>query len=152
MSQLHPVNKSFCLHQLFESNYDKLLRLIPQLHSINSPRMVAELEHKPTLTLSVREKTRFTLLLQLSYQCQDGTDTLPASVVPAMLIRVYLDSKAAEVIAHASNLLSLPAIDYPKAVLNAKWPNNYLLDKWLTHCLSQGYLLTETSTTQAMPA
>lgn len=151
MSQLNPVNKSFCLHQLFESNYHKLLRLIPQLHSIKSTQMLAEPGNKPALELAVLSKTKFTLELQLGYLCPSDVDALTDNN-PVLVIRVYLDSKTAEVITQSSNLLSLPATDYPKAILDAKWPDNYLLDKWLTHCLGQGYLLTEASRSPAIPA
>ncbi|HFD13400.1 MAG TPA: DUF1249 domain-containing protein [Crenotrichaceae bacterium] len=151
MSQLNPVNKSFCLHQLFESNYFKLLRLIPQLHAIQSPQMQAELGNKPALHLTILDKTRFTLEIQLAYDCQTGA-TEPLNAESSLHIRIYLDSKTAEVITLSADLHLLPANDYPKAAVDAKWPDNYMLDKWLTHCLTQGYRLTEANHPQAIPA
>jgi uncharacterized protein YqiB (DUF1249 family) len=151
MSQINPVNKSFCLHQLFESNYLKLQRLIPQLNAIQSSTIIAQLHQKPALKLTVIEKTNFTLQIQLTFFNQNGNNELVDSD-SSIKIRIYLDTKSAEVITNSANLLSMPAIDYPKAALDAKWPSNYLLDKWLTHCLSQGYLLFEAAHSQPIPA
>jgi uncharacterized protein YqiB (DUF1249 family) len=151
MSQLNPINKSFCLHQLFESNYLKLLRLIPQLHSIQSSSMIAELHNKPALRLTVVEKTKFTIDLQLRFFSHNDANE-QVNMDTALNIRIYLDTKAAEVITTSSNLLSMPAKDYPKAALDAKWPANYQLDKWLTHCLGEGYQLLETSYSLPIPA
>ena len=143
MNQLNPVNKSFCLHQLFESNYLKLLRLIPELHYIQSSSMTAQLYKKPALKLIVIEKTTHTLTIQLGFFSDDG-ETALGDTESSLNIRIYLDTKSAEVMTVSANLLSIPSKDYPKAALDAKWPDNYLLDKWLNHCLSQGYqLLTQ---------
>lgn len=143
MSQLNPVNKSFCLHQLFESNYLKLLRLIPELHCIQSSSMTALLSNKPALKLIVIEKTTHTLTIQLVFFSDNG-ETALVDTGSSPNIRVYLDTKSAEVMTTSTNLLSIPGKNYPKAALDAKWPDNYLLDKWLNHCLSQGYqLLTQ---------
>jgi uncharacterized protein YqiB (DUF1249 family) len=151
MNLLNPINKSFCLHQLFESNYLKLLRLIPQLHSIQSSSMITELHNKPALRLTVVEKTKFTVDLQLRFvSLNDANEQI--NMDTSLDIRIYLDTKSAEVITTSSNLLSMPAKDYPKAALDAKWPANYQLDIWLTHCLSEGYQLLETSYSLPIPA
>lgn len=151
MSELNLVNKSFCLHQLFESNYNKLLCLVPDLHSITSPIIIAQPNNKPKLRLSVLEQGAFTLEVQLTYHCNSDINEIE-DADSSVNIRIYLDSKTAEIITFRPELLSLPATDYPKAALNAKWSLNYQLDKWLTHCLSQGYQLIETKQSQAIPA
>ncbi len=151
MSQLNPVNKSFCLHQLFESNYLKLLRLIPQLHCIQSSNITAQVLNKPALKLVVVEKSTHTLTVQLIF-CSDNGEIELIDTDTSLNIRIYLDTKSAEVITTTNNLLSIPAKNYPKAALDAKWPDNYLLDKWLSHCLSQGYKLQERSNSHPMPA
>jgi uncharacterized protein YqiB (DUF1249 family) len=151
MSQLNLVNKSFCLHQLFESNYLKLLRLIPQLHCIQSSSITAQPCNKPALKLSVIEKTTHTLTIQLTF-CGDNGETELIDTDSSHNIRIYLDTKSAEVMTTPTNLLTISGKNYPKAALDAKWPDNYLLDKWLSHCLNQGYELLETSHDQPIPA
>jgi uncharacterized protein YqiB (DUF1249 family) len=151
MNLLNPVNKSFCLHQLFESNYLKLVRLIPQLHCIQSSSITAQLYNKPALKLIVVEKTTHTLTIQLTFCSNDGEIEL-IDTDSSHNIRIYLDTKSAEVMTAPTNLLSIPGNNYPKAALDAKWPDNYLLDKWLSHCLSQGYELLETAHDQPIPA
>ncbi|MEE9412058.1 MAG: DUF1249 domain-containing protein [Methylococcales bacterium] len=151
MNQLNPINKSFCLHQLFESNYLKLLRLIPQLHCIHSSSITAQLHNKPVLKLIVIEKTTYTLTVQLVF-CSDNGETELIDTDASLNIRIYLDIKSAEVMTTPTNLLSISGNNYPQAALDAKWPDNYLLDKWLSYCLSQGYELQETSHSQPIPA
>jgi uncharacterized protein YqiB (DUF1249 family) len=113
--------------------------------------MMAQLHNKPALILTVIEKSRFTLEIELKFHNQNGKYALIDADSSAN-IRVYLDTQSVEVITSSTNLLSMPAIDYPLAALDAKWPGNYQLDKWLTHCLSQGYQLLETTHSQPMPA
>lgn len=150
MSQLNPVNKSFCLQQLYESNYHKLQQLIPQLHTIQSASLLATTDNKPSLQLRILEKNRYTLDIQLSYQSQ--TDVKQPIFEETLDIRIYLDCKTAEIISAPLGLHAVPAADYPKAALDSKWPDNYLLDKWLTHCLCQGYRLIEFPQYQVIPA
>ncbi len=151
MHQLTLVNKPFCLHQLFESNYHKLLRLIPQLHSIQSSAMISEPSDKPTLSLKVIEKTKYTLEIHLCYHCHADIHETIGTDAP-LKIRVYLDTQLAEIIAASTHLTTVPAKDYPKAALEAKWLDNYHFEKWLTYCLSQGYQMIETPQIQAIPA
>lgn len=150
MSQLNPVNKSFCLQQLYESNYRKLQQLIPQLQTIQSSSLLATTNNKPSLQLQVLEKNRYTLDIQLSYQSQID---IQQPIFEEMLhIRIYLDCKTAEILSKPLGLHAVPPVDYPKAALDSKWPANYLLDKWLTHCLYQGYRLIEFPQYQVIPA
>ena len=138
MSLLNPVNKSFCLHTLCESNYYKLLRLIPDLPQIGESA-IASPAGKPTLHFRLIDKTPYTLTLELTHCFEDQTD---AFFEPAVRIRAYLDAKTAEVLADHNR----PHIEHAfrqteraDKIMDYKWTLNYFLEKWLNHCLQLGY-------------
>lgn len=135
MSQLNPVNKFFCLQSLCESNFSKLLRLIPHLRVLDKCS-VAYLGSKPALHLKMIEKSTYTLTLELSYCFHSGHQPL---FEPALKLRVYLDASMVEVMSDCERprwrLRSLVG----QEVLEHKWQMNYFLDKWLDHCLQRGY-------------
>lgn len=138
MIALQPVNKPYCLHKLCESNYNRLLRLVPSLHQLNSS-VKARVEGKPTLYLSLLEKAPFTLTLELSHCFDEG---LKAYFEPAVKVRVYLDAQAVEVLHDDSRPPVHHAFrHYPgiQKTLDYKWSLNYFLEKWLHHCLAHGY-------------
>ncbi len=147
-ARLRPVNKPYCLHELCEANYHRLLRLIPTLHQLDDS-MTASVNGKPVLFLSLLEKAPYTLILELGHCFDDG---IQAYSEPAVKIRVYLDAQTVEVI-HDYNR---PAINhafrhYPgiQKTLDYKWSLNYFLEKWLHHCLGHGYQFDGTQTEQA---
>ncbi|MGR9101194.1 MAG: DUF1249 domain-containing protein [Gammaproteobacteria bacterium] len=138
MSKVQPVNKSFCLEKICESNYKKLFRLIPDLHAIDrgaigfSPR-------RPDLHLEIVEKAPYTLTLQLSH-CFNIR--LSEFLEPAVKIRVYLDARTAEVIRDHVRTDVCKAIRNPgliTEIMDYKWTLNYFLDKWLAHCIGADY-------------
>ncbi|MCK5872789.1 MAG: DUF1249 domain-containing protein [Methylococcales bacterium] len=148
MTALHPVNKPHCLHKLCESNYHRLLRLVPSLHQLERSA-TAKVAGKPTLYLSLLEKAPFTLTLELSHCFDEG---MKAYFEPAVKVRVYLDAQAVEVVHDNSR----PAINhafrhYPgiQKTLDYKWALNYFLEKWLHHCLGHGYHFNSIPTQQA---
>lgn len=138
MSQLQPINTSWCLEKLCESNYQKLFRLIPNLCSLSNNAIGYTLD-KPPLHLYVLERDRYTLTIELSYSFNHLS---AEQILPAVKIRVYLDARLAEVIRDYDR----PAVNYvyknPAAIReiqNYKWRLNYFLDKWLDHCLQTEY-------------
>ena len=142
MSQLHPVNTSLCLEKICESNYLKLLRLIPNLNSVNKTA-VGRTENFPALHLDILERSPYTLTIELSHCFQQPLTDLFA---PAVKIRVYLDAKLAEVIRDNDR----PAVGHvyrnPARTLEIqdyKWRLNYFLQKWLDHCLKTQYQFVE---------
>lgn len=138
MSLLHPVNTSFCLEKLCESNYHKLFRLIPDLCSLEHTA-IGQTEHKPPLYLQVLERNPYTLTIELSHCFSRQISRLMA---PEIKIRIYLDAKLAEVIRDQDR----PAVDKvyqdPGSLVEIqdyKWRLNYFLQKWLDHCLKTDY-------------
>lgn len=138
MSLLHPVNTSLCLEKLCESNYQKLLCLIPELSSIHN-HATAEILRQPALFLTIIEKSKHTLTIELSHHFNNNQNHI---IEPAVKIRVYLDANTAEVLKdHARKDVS-KVYRSPRQsieIMNYKWRLNYFLQKWLDHCLQTNY-------------
>lgn len=140
MSQLRPLNTSWCLEKICESNYQKLLRLIPNLQTLGASA-IGEYEERPTLHLSILERNRYTLTVELGhYFCPSSR--------PAVTIRVYLDAKLAEVISDHDRPAVTTVFQNPGQSLEIqeyKWRLNYFLQKWLDHCLTTDYRFSNLS-------
>lgn len=133
MYLLNPLNKSYCLHQICESNYHKLLKLVPSLLIIRE-KASACVTGKPSLHIEIIERTPYTLTFELKYFFNRQIE---AMFEPTMKIRAYLDAKSVEV------LRNRPRPQIKRAahieILQYKWTLNYFLEKWLNHCLQLGY-------------
>ena len=139
MSFVNPVNKSFCLEQICESNYQKLLKLIPDLLTFKETA-IGLAAHNTTLHLKVIERTPYTMTVELSH-CFNKKN-LEEFLEPAVKIRIYLDAQLAEVIsdyvrASVAQVFKDPGLS--REIMNYKWRLNYFLQKWLDHCLKKDY-------------
>ena len=138
MSQLSPVNKSFCLEQVCTSNYQKIFRLIPNLFDFrNSATGFAE--GSSTLHLEILERSPYTLTILLSYNFKKNLEEF---LEPAVTIRLYLDLQLAEVISDHARAAVAQVYRNPGLsleIMNYKWRLNYFLQKWLDHCLNKNY-------------
>jgi len=137
MSFVDPVNKSICLEQVCESNYQKLFKLIPDLMAFQETA-IGLAPHHTTLHLEIIERTPYTLTLELSH-------CFNKSLAPAVKIRVYLDAQLAEVLndharAGVAQVFRDPGLS--REIMNYKWRLNYFLQKWLDHCLKKDYLFS----------
>ena len=142
MSVFNPINKAYCLQKICESNYFKLFHLAPHLHRIEQ-HAVACADGKPSLYLTIIEKSPYTLTLELSHCFQKEPD---AFFEPAVKARVYLDAKCVEVLRdrsrpHIARVMRRSI--RPGDVLNYKWSLNYFLERWLSHCIQLGYRFTD---------
>lgn len=138
MSFLNPVNKSLCLEQICSSNYQKLCGLLPDLTMLNENAVGVAARNTP-LYLKLLERTPYTLTIELSH-C--FSKNLNEFMVPAVVIRIYLDAQLAEVISDHARGSVAQVFDDPglsKDIMNYKWRLNYFLQKWLDHCLKQHY-------------
>ncbi len=138
MSLLNPSNKSFCLEQICESNYQKLFKLIPGLLGFKEAA-IGLAPHNTTLYLTVIERTPYTITVELSH-CFNRN--LHEFLEPAVQIRIYLDAQLAEVLsdharARVSQVFKNPGLS--SEIMNYKWRLNYFLQKWLDHCLKKNY-------------
>jgi hypothetical protein len=138
MGTINPVNKSFCLEQICESNYQKLLKLIPDLLTLKETA-IGQALNNTALHITVIESTPYTLTVELSH---NFTYNLEELLEPAVKIRLYLDAQLAEVLsdharASVARVFKDPGLS--RDIMNYKWRLNYFLQKWLDHCLKKGY-------------
>ena len=126
------------LMELYELNYIQLRRLVPDLDAVQD-RSVSKVNGALDLYLTVRERTRYTTTLNLSYHFVEADDSYLA---PDVVVRMYHDAQLAEVISHSRRHGPLPA-EYDRFrsrySLETKWHVNRFLHKWLGYCLHQGH-------------
>lgn len=138
MSLVHPVNTSLCLEKLCESNFQKLFSLIPNLCSIKD-QAVGNVGNKPSLYLSIIERTKHTLTVELSHRIEENMEGF---IAPSIKIRIYLDANLVEVLRdYVRPMVSRVYQDPSQSVeiMNYKWRLNYFLQKWLDYCLQTHY-------------
>lgn len=130
------------LMSVYESNYLRLLHLIPELERLDGcyrSRVAGDCD----LYLEVLERSRYTLTMTLTYffQSDDGR-----TADPDMLIRAYFDGRLAEAMrlgkdhrhAEFRRLLRRHGKE-----LGARWKRNIVLNKWLDYLIDQGHLILE---------
>ena len=139
MAKVTPINKSFCLQNVCETNYRKIFSLIPNLKNIDDSAQ--GLSHgKPMLHVQVLEQTPYTKTIQLSHFFENESEVL---LEPAVKIRLYFDVCIAEVLRDYKRIEVARAINdlgRSKDIMDYKWKLNYFLEKWLDHCLKTDYV------------
>lgn len=130
------------LMSLYESNYLRLLRLIPEVARLDGcfrSRVAGDCD----LYVEVLERCRYTVTLSLTYHFETDEGLL---IDPDMTIRVYLDGQLAEAMAigkkqrHAA-LLQL--VRQQRRELDLRWQRNSILNKWLDYLSDQGHLILD---------
>ena len=137
-SSLNPINKSRILQTICESNFHKLFRLAPDLPRIRS-KAIANAGGRPALYIRILERNPYTITLELTHHFEA---TGNEGGEPAVKVRVYLDTRSAEVLCDTwrpTVSLVLQKNPAPEIVLDYKWTINYFLERWLDHCIEQGY-------------
>jgi len=135
--------KSFVgLMSLYESNFLRLLRLIPEIKQLDGcfhSRVAGECD----LYVEVIETSRYTVTLSLTYHLATDTGLLAD---PDMTVRAYLDGQQAEVLAigekqrHAA--LRRLVFEH-REELDRRWRFNIVLNKWLEYLSDQGHLILD---------
>ena len=130
------------LMALYESNYLRLLRLIPELDRLDGcfrSRVAGDCD----LHVEILERCRYTVTLSLTYHLETDDGLL---VDPDMTVRAYLDGQLAEAMAigncqrHAA-LREL--VSEHRKELDRRWRRNVVLNKWLDYLSDQGHLVLE---------
>lgn len=131
MAYINPVNQSFCLQMLCESNFQRLQRMLPPLHR-EFKRTWINGRGQTGMAVQELDRTPYTLTLQLN-----PTDDRTLPVDPTIRVRVYLDTRAVEVLETGNplNHEQERAQVCPYERMQQKWALNYFLEKWL-HFLS----------------
>lgn len=130
------------LMAIYESNYLRLLRLIPELDRLDGcfqSRVAGDCD----LHVEILERCRYTLTLSLTYHFETDDGLL---VDPDMTVRAYLDGQQAEVLAiggtHRHATLR-KFVQEHRRELNRRWRRNVVLNKWLDYLSEQGHLILE---------
>lgn len=130
------------LMAMYESNYLRLMRLIPELERLDGcfrSRVAGDCE----LFVDVLERCRYTVTLSLTYFFE-GENGRVAD--PDMTVRAYLDGRQAEAMSLSGNHRHSELRRLAKAhraELNARWQRNVVLNKWLEYLSDQGHLVLE---------
>ena len=127
------------LIELYEANFFRLDRLVPELDSLNDT-VVSHVAGAQSLYLSVTERFKYTTTLMLSYRFEEHGTTVPE---PNARIRVYHDVRSVELLSHCRRRRSYRV--HPWSLgnmpeLDRRWEMNRFLYKWLRYCSYQGHL------------
>jgi len=127
------------LINLHESNYVRLMRLIPDLERLRGT-VVSRVSGALDLYLSIDESYKYTTNLMLTYRFRD-----PHGVVlePRAKICVYHDVRAVDLISHCRRRRSRKLFPWRRGrmpELDRRWEMNRFLHKWLRFCTHQGHL------------
>jgi len=125
------------LMALYESNYRRFLRLVPEMDVPFDYAVSPGIDHN--LHLRVLERCRYTITVHMTHWFGTGD---AARADPDLKLRVYRDAQLAEAIYcdSASRYVALAGVPHIEDdVLAAQWPRNQLLNKWLAYCLQQGH-------------
>lgn len=130
------------LMALYESNYLRLLRLIPEMIQLDGcfrSRVAGDCD----LYIEIIERCRYTVTLSLTYRFDSKSGPL---VDPDMTIRIYLDGQLAEALAigktHRQAILRGIAHEHRRE-LDMRWQRNMVLNKWLEYLWDQGHLVLD---------
>ena len=130
------------LMALYESNYLRLLHLVPELERLDGcfqSRVAGDCE----LFVDVLERTRYTVTLALTYHFDTADGRLAD---PDMQVRAYLDGRLAEAMSLGGNHRHARLRRLWRAshrALDARWKRNIVLNKWLEYLTDQGHLILE---------
>jgi len=123
------------LMDMYEDNFIKLRKLIPDMQLINDSSVSTSAGHL-NLYLQILERSKFTTTLRLSYSFTDKGET---RLEPNLKIRIYHDAGLAEVMSGKLHHGKLVLDHLPSDALKQKWQLNRFLSKWLKYCLRQNH-------------
>jgi len=130
------------LMALYESNYLRLMRLIPELSRLDGYyRSVVASD--ADLHLEIVERSRYTITLSLSYFFEENGARVAD---PDMKVRAYLDGRMAEAMSFSgehrhAEFRRLSRIH--RCELDRRWRRNIILNKWLEYLHDRGHLVLE---------
>jgi len=130
------------LMAVYESNYLRLLHLIPDLDRLDGcyrSRVAGDCD----LYVEILERCRYTVTMSLTYYFENGEGRVAD---PDMTVRAYLDGRLAEAMSlcgiHRHAELCRLARAHRRE-LDDRWQRNVVLNKWLEYLIDQGHLILE---------
>jgi len=137
------------LMALYESNYLRLLRLMPEVARLDGC-FRSSIAGDCDLHVEILERCKYTVTLSLTYHLETDDGLL---IDPDMTVRVYLDGQLAEVLAIGERQLAIGERQLHTALcrlvrehrdeLDRRWRRNVVLNKWLDYLSEQGHLILE---------
>ncbi len=127
------------LINLHESNYLRLMRLIPDLRRLRGT-VVSRVSGALDLYLSIDECYKYTTNLMLTYCFRDVSGMV---LEPRARICVYHDVRAVDLVSHCRRRRSRKLFPWRSGhmpELQRRWEMNRFLYKWLRFCTHQGHL------------
>jgi len=130
------------LMAIYESNYLRLLQLIPELDRLDGyyrSRVAGDCD----LHVEIIERSRYTVTLSLSYFFEVAGQRVAD---PDMKIRAYLDGRQAEAMTFSGDHVHVELRRLWRAhrgELDARWRRNVVLNKWLEFLMDRGHLVLE---------
>jgi len=130
------------LMALYESNYLRLLRLVPELDRLDGcfrSRVAGDCD----LYVEILERSRYTVTLSLTYHFETDDGLL---MDPDMTVRAYLDGRLAEVLSigrQQRHPTLRQLVREHREELDRRWRCNMVLNKWLDYLSEQGHLVLE---------
>ncbi len=127
------------LISLYEGNYLRLLRLIPELDAFDGT-VVSRVSGGLDLYLTVIERSRYTTSVRLTYRFDDDRHF---ALEPNARICLYHDVRAAEIISHYRRRQMRRTLPWRRGHMpevERRWRYNRFLHKWLRFCTHQGHL------------
>ncbi|MGB0466083.1 MAG: DUF1249 domain-containing protein [Pontibacterium sp.] len=125
-----------------EANYLRLMKLMPDLDECDARRFqLSWPDHQVRLSLIVEERFKYTTSVLVSQQHDHDSPWLEA---PELVVRLYHDARAAEVICQRRRKQLAGVYAYPNKLMchpDEKLQLNQYLGEWLGHCLKQGHLI-----------
>lgn len=127
---------------LYESNFLRLLRLIPEIDRLDGcyrSRVAGDCD----LHIEILERCRYTVTLSLTYHLHTDSGLL---IDPDMTIRVYLDGQLAEAMAIGKkqrHTALCRLVREHSRELDLRWQRNIVLNKWLDYVSDMGHLVLD---------
>jgi len=126
-----------------DANYARLLKLMPDMDTENERTIsVAVGEKSVHFNLRIAERCKYTTLLEVSQE----QSAVPFAPAPTMMLRVYHDARAAEVISCQGKRHFYPRYQYPNPQMfqeDEKVQLNRFLGEWLAFCLQYGMAIVD---------
>ena len=126
------------LMSLYESNYIKLNHLFPKIKQYDADRSIKS-PFGNDIHLGISKKTKYTMIISMTYSFEESEII---EYEPNLIIKVYFDSRSAEVISigKLSKKSKLRDITYQnKDIINQLWKRNIILNKWLDYIIDCDY-------------
>ncbi|MEH6472006.1 MAG: DUF1249 domain-containing protein [Halopseudomonas sp.] len=126
-----------------ESNYHKLMRLLPDFDEVDLRQFqVSWHQHRALVEIKVEERFAYTTTLRIEQRYQDSSWVQ----MPALMVRLYHDARMAEVVCRKQRRQLRGSYGYPNEQMHQpdeKAQLNCYLGEWLSQCQAHGHT-TET--------